>query len=534
MTTLEIGRLTASVYVDAEDAETGQGRSPDLARAFQRLADHALADRLDAAGLPGDGVWCVRRVATTLHYDPGASPSHLESQWADVVLGALGEAIGHPVTGPEHWSGGEEVLHYRHSDDAVLDLVGTLAAGRRDRCWAWRQMGLVSDLAVTDRATVMSVLARHPHLVLAVLRAAVAAGHAAGLHRLLGTDGWVTVAGFAAGASGATDTWQAGAAAEYVPPEEATGSPPDLKVLPPSPLLRALLGTGLRPDRRTARAWSLLALLDVDPAALRRDAHASRLEALASVVLHSSSPAARWADDRSVFPTSPADEDPRARSARTDPTATVTTEAEPKRRARAAIEPDAPAALGAPTGHDVHADESDQTPESDPGAATAWGGLPFLIRSAARAGLPALLEDRRLSGRNTRWMLHALAGRLAPVAPEDPAALALAGVLPSAPPPESDAPNTEEDAALAEVTDAWCRATHAMVAVGDASAYAALDPSAAVRRIAARRAVVLGEPGWVEVVLPLDEVDVDIRMAGLDLDPGWVPWLGTVMRFRYE
>ena len=41
------------------------------------------------------------------------------------------------------------------------------------------------------------------------------------------------------------------------------------------------------------------------------------------------------------------------------------------------------------------------------------------------------------------------------------------------------------------------------------------------------------EPGWVDVHLALADVDVDVRRAGLDLDPGWVPWLGCVVRFCY-
>jgi hypothetical protein len=27
---------------------------------------------------------------------------------------------------------------------------------------------------------------------------------------------------------------------------------------------------------------------------------------------------------------------------------------------------------------------------------------------------------------------------------------------------------------------------------------------------------------------------VEVRRAGLDLDPGWIPWLGAVVRFVYE
>lgn len=37
----------------------------------------------------------------------------------------------------------------------------------------------------------------------------------------------------------------------------------------------------------------------------------------------------------------------------------------------------------------------------------------------------------------------------------------------------------------------------------------------------------------VDVTLPLRGVDVRARGAGLDLDPGWVPWLGRVVAFHY-
>lgn len=37
----------------------------------------------------------------------------------------------------------------------------------------------------------------------------------------------------------------------------------------------------------------------------------------------------------------------------------------------------------------------------------------------------------------------------------------------------------------------------------------------------------------VEVFYPLDAVRLDVRRAGLDIDPGWLPWLGKVVRFHY-
>ena len=38
----------------------------------------------------------------------------------------------------------------------------------------------------------------------------------------------------------------------------------------------------------------------------------------------------------------------------------------------------------------------------------------------------------------------------------------------------------------------------------------------------------------LDVSLPLDEADIRIRRVGLDLDPGWLPWFGRVVRFHYQ
>ena len=37
----------------------------------------------------------------------------------------------------------------------------------------------------------------------------------------------------------------------------------------------------------------------------------------------------------------------------------------------------------------------------------------------------------------------------------------------------------------------------------------------------------------IEVYYRLDAVRLDVRRAGLDIDPGWLPWLGKVVRFHY-
>ena len=60
------------------------------------------------------------------------------------------------------------------------------------------------------------------------------------------------------------------------------------------------------------------------------------------------------------------------------------------------------------------------------------------------------------------------------------------------------------------------------------------EPSALLRRVCLRRARVLADPGWIAVHFSLEDVSTDIRRAGLDLDPGYVPWLGVVVRFVYD
>lgn len=155
---------------------------------------------------------------------------------------------------------------------------------------------------------------------------------------------------------------------------------------------------------------------------------------------------------------------------------------------------------------------------------TAWAGLLFLINSAAEAAVPeAVLDDPALEARPLPWVLHGIARRLVPAAPDDPAVLAFAGL--TAPPtsPASDLEHRSLDAHAHR----WAAATAVRLGSED------VDPRTVVTEVALRRGEITVEPGWVEVLLPFDAIDVDIRRAGLDLDPGWVRWLGTVVRFGY-
>jgi hypothetical protein len=54
-----------------------------------------------------------------------------------------------------------------------------------------------------------------------------------------------------------------------------------------------------------------------------------------------------------------------------------------------------------------------------------------------------------------------------------------------------------------------------------------------IDRVCRKQVDIEFDPGWIEVKFKLDEVSTSIRRAGLDRDLGWLPWLGTVVKFAY-
>lgn len=157
---------------------------------------------------------------------------------------------------------------------------------------------------------------------------------------------------------------------------------------------------------------------------------------------------------------------------------------------------------------------------------TAFGGLLLLLPALPLCGALALLEDVAVwPEQDLPGALHALALRLWPMAADDPAALAFCGRGPKAAPPLPDLTPAQAcalDAALERLL------AHLAERLPDWRGPALLA------RVVVRPAWVVADPGWIDLVFPLREVSVELRRAALDLDPGFLPWLGVVLRYRYE
>jgi hypothetical protein len=538
MTELLIRSLRATVPA-VEDAPSLGGRVSSMLR---RVAEHRLDDALAELELPA-GEWCIRRLDVLMPLAIEDNDATIERQWAASLAAALRTALA---------DGSNGVIRYPRPDDALDDLVGELAAGRTERAWAWHQLGLLADAgaACAPGEALVAALRRRPESATAALVRYLRGHGIAALHRMLGGRGWRELAAITASAAGAPALRLDADPTRAEPGRSARAH----AIAERSELASAVPRSGLRPEAGTVRAWAVLAVAEVDPAQLRR-ADAADLVAEVAELLAPQQPQpgfAGWSArpaggrDRQRDRGRPLPGTERQHGGRPDD-ADRPARIEPGDRSAAGLAPAATAGEDGRPGDSADggrpADSADggarpsstATKPDEPAAdaedrrdtaTTDWAGLLFLLAAAGEAGVPdALLDDDALAGRTLRWALHRIGLLLVPAAADDPAVLCFAGLTPFDPPPAGEPATPAELAALDRHARRWAAVTLARLA--------SQPGQHELLRLARRRAVILADPGWIEVQLELAEVDIEVRCAGLDIDPGWLPWLGVVLRYRY-
>jgi hypothetical protein len=159
--------------------------------------------------------------------------------------------------------------------------------------------------------------------------------------------------------------------------------------------------------------------------------------------------------------------------------------------------------------------EDPQPADDRPLTHTEYGGLLFLAHAVDPVLTDLVFDDLAA-------VLARLCHRLTGAPPTDPAVQALTGVDPheSLPEPDADLETLVEQ----RIRD-WILARLKPEPPD--------EPADDLAWVWERVAEVEVTPGWVEGVSSLEDVDLRIRRAALDLDPGWLWWRGVVMRFRY-
>lgn len=494
----------------------------------------------------------------------GMATGHTERTWAWASAGLVRPGDPSPAAAPGCALLAMLRLRPQHAIAALARAVAACGAPPLDRALGrrgWLDVAAVVPGAAAAAEGAATLLAAGPTAAPGPAQdphgpgqAEVAAGDDGTARLLPATPPASVVPG--AGVAGPRPVPPHPARVQPVPPEPAVPGPASAwltrsglirSLLEGSPLAAAFVRARLRPDTGTLAAWAALVVADADPASLHRAGSRELVAAIGYALATGQAPAYHVGRPWSG---------PRVTSRRPAPPEAGAT---PSRDAATPSRPGAtplpsgriPPATGPSTrGQGQDADpgqarrEAAGTAARPEGAFTAWAGAPFLLSTAQAAGLPGrVLGDVTFAGRTVRWVVHAAGLRLLPAAAADPALLALAGVAAAdgAALISADPPTAAEQEGIDDLARDWAAVTAARFLAAqlaseraELAAPASTKPAEVIARIARRNGRITGNRGWIELHLPLAEVDIAVRRAGFDIDPGWVPWLGTVVRYVYE
>lgn len=481
--TLHLRRLRVRYRVGGDDPALRRR----LDAVLERVLDEQLESALARSGVPREGEVCVRSLHVPICLRLEGGETDAAATWSSALANAIASTL---AGGP-----GPDVVSYRSRRAALVDLVVSVAAGRLERVWAWRQLGLwQGGDAPGDRgaAELLRALAAEPDAVVPALATAADAGTLPSLVTRLEPAGLLALARVALTAAGGSPAVLDAHARER-----------------PSP---AVLAAG-DPRAQVESMWRASSIVRAAAHALPRASHGGELAvALAVLGLLEAFP-----DIAPTLTATPVRGLAAEIARRAHPTPQPQTSA-------ADFGPDVPERPG-----ERQAAEPAETGD-DPRWETSFGGLLFLLGVLDDLGVPReVTHAAPLARRPLRWTLHRLALTLVPADACDPAALAFAGLPPDSDPP-ADGGESWGDAeldALAELREQVDAHLRNRLGLPGAPAGELVDV------VCRRRGEIVFDPGWIEVRLPLDEVSTDIRRAGLDLDPGPLSWLGAVVRFVY-
>jgi hypothetical protein len=492
---LVIDRLHARYEgVDPVSAELLDGVLADVVH--EHLDAEMFAADLGGTSIRSAWAVCIAAINFEFAFRPGATRRALASAWAQGII----EAIARALEAAEHGDRDPGVVVYRSEGDGLVDVLRGVAVRDHERGWAWRQAELIPRGVTRPTGTdIATMLVARPNLVPGVLRAASACAAV-----VLDPTGWILVAravarSAAAPAPNRFDEWYGarpgGGTFDTLRADDSRTSyaledgQADLAgvaaFVPQSAWVAA--------DAYDRLALSVLALLALRP-------HRARDLAAVLEVADAAGTGSRSIDERA-----------------------------PQVDQRTAVYP--PAVIGrgepAPTRGDWADEVEPPTPiphaetstESDT-LVSQWAGVWFLLRPIVEL---ELVDQMAAAEPDVRRTLAAVVEGVTGVGLDDPAVALLCGSLEFEDTGKEVRQHDDVIHEYANLLRAWL-ADHAEVGVPGG-----LDPQNLWRR----GATMVLAPGTIEVSFSLDDVDLRVRRAGLDLDPGFVWWLGSVVRFHY-
>ncbi len=475
-------------YLDVDPAVV-----PLLDEALAEMTDRALADAMTGTRLGTAHAVCIPEMSVPVCLPGDRTTSSLAAEWARLLLAAIEQRVaevGDPIVDTA-----DGVVVYRRDLDAMVDMVRSIARGSTRRAWAWSSLGLTATrTSPPDGDDIAAMLEAQPALIAAVVAAAPAE-----LVSVLAPTHWIRIARAMAALAPMQVAARQGARA-------AGGDGP--AVVAAAGVVPAHVWDVARDDERTLLGQ--LAVACARPSQARDRAFVDRVIAAALQRSTGGRPddVRRRADTAVAGPLAKVDG---VRSDRTAPNVDSPADCESD-----SSEPADP--------HAANDDPFTEPPESPESTESSdHGGVFYLFHAATALDLTDRIARGTLARIDPREAVARIVAAVAEVPIDDAAVRAVAGLPAVADEPELTLDELAPDsaaqvAALATLVRGWVEAR--------------LDDSD-LGWVFARRVTIDRLPGWVEATFALDDVDLRLRMAGLDLDPGFVPWRGAVVRFRH-
>jgi hypothetical protein len=361
--------------------------------------------------------------------------------------------------------------------------------------WHWRTLGL--PRMATPGEAVAALLTEYPRDAGSAVAALAGQGLLTAVWRTMPDQaaGRLTLALLEA-AGFAMPAWPADTPAPTLP-AAAAGSAADPMVVRAATFWRPVLA-GLPPRAEAVRAAAVLSLLRWSPNLLRQPGNRVWPGLLADIhplAVHD--------------PPRPNEAVPPAAAAR--PVATRGSVGGEQPPANAVVGDQSLANGAAPAGSAVPASEARPDQPRVPHGevlATGWGGVLFLINALRRLSVEAVL-DAEGPAAPTGWRLLLALATAYGLPGDEPLALFLA---------RQDLETTVRPELLAHLLD---------------SIEALYRPDGPWPLPLAQFARLRATETHLDLDLDAAGADLAVRLAGLDFDPGWVPWLGRVVAFHY-
>ncbi|WLE98045.1 MAG: hypothetical protein QTN59_04235 [Candidatus Electrothrix communis] len=512
------------------------GEKERLDHLLDKVLNSSLALALDCLGIPAHEEVCIRRIEVPIRIKTASADSELVAAWST----ALADQFQTVLSANDL----SNVIRYPSRLHGLFDFAHNVAKGDLQQAWAWKQLGFAvnpkTDSLSEAREGLVRSLLQEAVSIIPVLLHLTRSGRMDNILQQVPVIWWQDLAKAAVteygveyeeviqGMQGRNRNYNEKETIASISNIERLAS----RILRASSLASVIKqGPACFIDQpELVTIWSVFVILETEPALFRTEEGQTAVLRTAVEELLNETFARRAGDGRPKNVLGESERKPTSAASgnRQDERTTFSSEAATK---------------PIPREQDWDIQRIEEPGGSPPLQRSCgdseYGGLLFLLPLLEQAGIiDELIKAEQFEKRSLRWFLHALALELLPMQANDPAALAFCGLGPEDPLPdrEEPGPDATEKRMLADWRLRILQTLARRMSDNSENEGRGQEKHAEqiLHRVCCRNARIIADPGWIEVMFSLRDVSIEVRRAGLDLDPGFIPWLGVVIKFYYE